>query len=75
MSSDDHASPLKANARTSGHGDSDLDTSSLSSDGENESPPQPAKHSGPKVKFTKKKAQPKELAENQVSTPTCDSCM
>ena len=66
-------SPLKSNAKTSGCPDSDLDTSSLSSDGENEAPPQPMKRSGHNIKFTKRKVQHMELAYKQVRSVGCSS--
>ena len=69
--SSDGMSPLKANTETLGHPNSDLDTSSLSSDGENEAPPQPVKCGGPNIKFTKRKAEHMELSEKQV----CDCLM
>ena len=73
MISTDDISTVKSNGKTSGCPDSDLDTSSLSSDGENEAPPQPMKRSGHNIKFTKRKIQHMELAQKQVRSVVCSS--
>ncbi|XP_076453318.1 uncharacterized protein LOC143288582 [Babylonia areolata] len=65
MSSDDGLSPMKVKLKPSQDDGSDLDTSSLSSEGENEAQSEPTKPRVPKLKFTMKKVQPTEKAKSE----------